>query len=219
MLKGQAQNGCTCYGLPVPEGIRFCKPCHRYWIDTRELTSVSAVIDRIFKKKSWSDAAEKDPVTAFNVLNARERGERIDKYLERFVITGELDIDEDERADVVQRLDMIIPWWNSHMPEDAVITPQKVVYSEEDGVAGTMDFLIDDGEGGGTVMDLKNTYSPEKAWALQVGAYMTYADAGQGSVLHVTKDRIFLIKYDPSACIRIWEQAMDWWKAIQEIEK
>jgi len=187
--------------------IRYRPQDHRYThIPTgRELTSVSRVIQRIYAVKSWDGA---DP---WKVEHARIRGTAVDRVMSVYLKEGSIVIREpleiQERVVIAQRL-FEEQFAGQHA--DA----QVIVYSLEDGVAGTMDFWINRK----VIADLKCTWAVESSWALQLGAYATYAapPPERLGVLHV-HPKVYRnggkwIEYPVDLCRQFWASAIRWWK-------
>jgi hypothetical protein len=173
------------------------------------------VIKTVYPKKSFDDAPEE------RVAFARERGVRVDRYLAEFVEKGTVTIAPGEWDEVKQRFEICAEWWEGAMAGIDEVKAQPILYSIEDGVAGTPDFLVRNGRL--CVLDLKNTYNPEKAWKLQLGAAAEYANADEVCILHVSpkvhkKTGCKLIEYDAAECRELWRSAVAWWKCIQRIE-
>lgn len=200
---------CCCGSIGNRDGIRFCAPDHRYWLDDRELVSVSKVIATCYPKKSW------DGVDRAVVERARTRGERVDRYLSEYVATGNVTLNPGEWREVDERVEIAVKWWDQNIRGRVHV--QKILHSERDGIAGTADFVIGD-----SVIDLKNTAQLEKSYKLQMGAYGEYADAGSLHVLHVNpklyKEGCRLIAFDRDACRDLWRKAVTWFQTIREIE-
>ena len=194
----------------VQGDIRFRESTHEYFhIPTgRKLASVSQVINTVFNLKSW------DGVDPAIVENARIRGSAVDAYLTRYVRNQRLDI-LNELEDVTQRVVIAHRIWEQEF-HGLPAEPQKIVYSLEDGIAGTMDFFVDNR----IVVDLKNTYSLEKSVVLQLGAYVEYAPVdpppSRCGIIHVSP-KVYRnggkwIEYDVAMCRTYWRAAVDWWQ-------
>lgn len=197
---------CTCGSVGNKNGIRFCAKCHRYWNDDTELASVSSVIRDIYPKHSWDKA---DPA---KVAHAKERGIRVDRYLTEYLSTGRVTMNPGEWREVQDRFDMVTEWCEKNLR--GRVESQVIVYSTRDGVAGTADIRISD-----TIIDLKNTWSIEKSYALQMGAYGEYGDAANLHVLQVKQEGIRLVPFDRDYCTLLWRQGVGWWKSIKELER
>lgn len=203
---------CFCGAEKRPDIFR-CEH-HRYWRNGVEYTSVSRVISAVYPKKSW------DGVDPSVIANARERGERVDKYLTTYIETGSVTPDEIERVDVRERLDCVIEYWNKHLL-GLPFKAKQIVYSDKWKIAGETDFLCM--ADGGIVIDLKNTAQIERSYALQVGAYRSLASVELGGILHVNP-RVYKREggcrfvMTPAECVEWWENAVRWWQSLQAME-
>jgi hypothetical protein len=193
--------------------VRFDAEAHRYFLGSRELKSVSAIIRTVYSPKSW-DGVDPDVVE-----KARDRGERVDKYLSAYVGAGNVIIPYGESDDVKERFEIAARLWDQAYPNGIAVHVQHIVYSEEDGIAGTADFLVD----GETIVDLKNTYRPEHSWKLQIGAYSAYSGATNARVLHISPkvhpSGGTWLKYNVADCKAIWQDAVKWYKRTLEMER
>lgn len=199
--------------------IRFRDLDHSYThIPTgKKLTSVSRVISTVYSIKSW------DGVKPEIIENAKLRGIAIDRLLseyvrERVLSLNPVDPYDEEALDLRLRILTAHRIWEdefSGLPAE----PQLIVYNLVDGIAGTMDFFVDRR----VVVDLKNTYSKEPgSWALQIGAYCSYAPAPveRAGIIHIspkvyTKDGGRWLEYDVDECRKYWRMAVEWWKETQ----
>ena len=198
--------------LGTQSEVRFDAENHRYWLGPRELKSVSAVIRTVYSPKSW-DGVDPDVVD-----RARVRGEAVDKYLSAYIANGNVVVPYGESDDVKERFEIAARLWDKAYPNGIAVQVQPIVYSEEDGIAGTADFIVD----GETVVDLKNTYRPEHSWKLQIGAYSAYSGARNARVLHVSPKvhpggGVWL-PYNVVDCKAIWQDAVKWYKRTLEME-
>ncbi len=194
--------------------IRYRPSDHSYThIPTgRRLASVSEVISTVYAKKSWDGA---DPQV---VENARERGVAVDRYLSQYIRDGAVTI-EDESEDITNRV-IVAHRLYEELFGGLLAESQVIVYSLDDMVAGTLDFLVDNC----VIADLKNTYNPERSWTLQLGAYATYAPepVKRAGIIHISpkvyKTGGIWIEYDVEGCKRYWQKAVSWWKDIQTLK-
>ncbi len=202
-------NGCCV----IRDDIHYCSTDHTYvHLPTkRKLTSVSKVIQCVYSTKTW------DGVDPSIIENARRRGDAVDKYMSQYIRERRVVV-EGEQSDVIERLKIAHRIWEQKF-SGLKAQPQKIVFSLEDGIAGTIDFLIE----GEIVADLKCTYSREHAWVLQLGAYLTYSDAHRGGVIHISPrtypDGGTWIEYNPDTCRHYWKMALAWWKETRSMEK
>jgi hypothetical protein len=187
--------------------VRFCDLHHRYFMGDVELDSVSRVIAKVYPKKSF------DGVNPAVIERARERGVRVDRYLEQYVSTGDVLTDLGEWIEVRERLDRCIKWWDQNMNGVKVIC-QPILFNARERVAGKPDFRIGD-----FILDLKNTASPEPSWKLQFGGYAEMGNAQKIGALHSTKDAVRLYEYNAAECRDLWNRALDWRAAIAELER
>lgn len=197
--------GCTCGSIGRTDGIRFCEPCHRYWLDDRELVSVSKVLRTVYP----IDYSGVDPVV---LENARIRGVQVDKYFSTYLKIGTVTTEPNERNDVLDRLERLINWWEQRNWH--AVDVQRIVYSLEDGIAGTFDFGTSD-----LILDLKNSFKIEPTYSLQIGAYSSYDGKREAGIVHVTKKDVRLVTYDAKKIREQWRKAADWFKTRMELEK
>lgn len=196
----------------VQGDIEFCRERHTYLhVPTKKkLTPVSHVIQRVYSTKSWDGV---DPAV---VENARRRGDAVDGYMARYVREQRVVIAAGERSDVVERLVVAHRVWETNF-SGMQAESQKIVFSVEDEVAGTMDFHIP-----GIVVDLKCTYYTEVAWILQLGAYGEYSQSDRGGIIHVSPKTYpeggRWLEYDMDVCKGYWRQALAWWKQTKSME-
>jgi hypothetical protein len=199
----------------IQDGIRFRSRDHSYThIETGvRLASVSEVISTVYAKKSW------DGVSPEIVETAKIRGIAVDYWMTRYLREGSITI-EGESYDVRDRVNVAVRIFESQFAGLQAET-QKIVFSLDDLVAGMVDFWID----GRIVVDLKNTYSTEKGWLLQLGAYCTYVPqpVERCGVLHVSpkvyKQGGMWIEYDVELCRSYWRAAVEWWKLTRQFGK
>lgn len=180
----------------------------------KKLASVSSVIQTVYSTKSWDGV---DPAV---VENARIRGSAVDRYMTAYVRDSRLELSGDEGEDVQNRVRIAHRIWEEQfhgMPAEA----QKIVYSLEDGVAGTMDFFVNRS----IVVDLKSTYNLEKGVLLQIGAYVEYAPSEEierAGIIHVSpkvyKDGGRWVEYSIPECLRYWRMAVSWWKETKSMK-
>ncbi len=193
---------CTCGSIGRTDGLRLCTVHHAYWLNDRELVSVSKVIRTVFP-------TDYSAVPPGILENARVRGERVDRYFSNYLNTGHIRIEAGERSDVVERLTLLINWWDkSGLTAQTV---QKPVYSERDGVAGTMDVRT------AGVLDVKVVSALQPSYALQLGAYADMDNADEAGIIHVTAKECRFIPYDVNQCKAWWRQGCEWWKEMQRI--
>lgn len=197
---------CECESIGAPLQVRYCDEHHSYFYGDRRLNSVTSII----KFMCPTDYSAVDPVV---LENARTRGVLVDRYFCEYLRSGHLHIDADEREDVKDRLKLLIPWWDRQGFE--IHEVQEIVFSKEDGVAGCLDLRIGI-KSGSAVYDLKVVSSLQKAYGLQLGAYLTYGNADEAGIVHVTKDKCRLVKYDAEKCKRHWKTLIDAFNLIQE---
>jgi hypothetical protein len=183
---------------------------YRHQPTNKKLTSVSAVIGCVYAAKSW------DGVPPAVIENARVRGVAVDRYMSQYVRDREITI-ENETQEVVERTKAAHRIWEEQfhgLPAQA----QVIVYSLEDGIAGTLDFYVDNR----IVVDLKNTYTKEISWVLQVGAYAEYSgNAERAGVIHISpqvypKGGVW-IEYDVQLCRYYWRRAVGWWQETKQM--
>jgi len=196
----------------VQGDVRFREHDHTYiHVPTNtKLASVTKVINTIYSPKSWDNA---DPAV---VENARVRGEAVDRYISEYIREGRVQI-EGESPDVQRRVVSAVAIFEEQfagLPAES----QVIVHSLEDGVAGMMDVWVNRK----IVVDLKNTYSIEKSWILQIGAYAEYAPEPpeRAGIIHINpkiyKNGGMWIEYDVGGCRRYYRKAVEWWKETQK---
>lgn len=198
----------------VSGDVRFRPSDHSYLhIPTMtKLAPVSRVIDTVFATKSWEGA--KTEV----VDNARYRGQVIDRYMTEYVRSSKLTVEDDD-PDIINRLTVAHRIWESEFHGLPAKT-QKIVFNLKDGVAGTMDFWVDQR----IIADLKVTYNVEKKWILQLGAYAEYApeEPERAGIIHVSpkvyKTGGIWMEYDVAACRRYWRKAVEWWEESKSMK-
>ncbi len=179
----------------------------------RKWISVSRVIDSVLKKSF-------DGVDPAVLANAAERGRKTEDYCTAILKDGYVIIPEGEREDVRDRVKAFYDWFSTVKP--ALIASQKIVHGEVDGVAGCLDYLWV-GHQGRTLADLKCTAQPEKSWALQLGAYVTYCDVetDECGILHLNpkfKNGWIWRAYDPMIVKSQWASALNWFKTLQSLK-
>lgn len=219
----EAQELCACQLIKRTDGLVWCcTECHRYWKNDKRLTSVSKVTNALLP----TDFSGINPV----VLEcARLRGIFVDTYFCEWLadplnVMPLADVvpmvapkfperGEQHAADTVQRIERLLEWWQKSGMR--CLATQKVVHSEVDGVAGMMDLSTDRG-----IFDLKCVSELRPVYALQLGAYASYDDlAPQGvGIIHVQKDRIKMVPYDPAKVRRQWRAAVDWFNTAKELQ-
>ena len=168
-----------------------------------------------------------DPVT---LEVARLRGIFVDTYFSEWMTdpTGVLNLTdayiimaeqfprerEKNAEDTIHRIEMLLKWWlNMGMKAAAV---QQIVYSETDGIAGTFDLATED-----LILDLKCVSKLQPNYGLQLGAYSVMdpqafplRDVG---IIHVTKDKVKLVKYKTRQCRDQWKACLGWYKTLSEL--
>ena len=195
--------------------IQFDPTTHQYLHvpSRKKLTSVSNIISTIYSTKSWDKA---DPEV---VENARERGVAVDRHMSTYVREGTVTVDG-ESEDVLNRVIIAHRIYEEHFG-GLQAESQKIVFSVEDGIAGTLDFWVDRK----IIVDLKNTYSIEKSYILQIGAYAEYCPVApkRCGVIHVSpkvyREGGRWIEYDGDTCRKYWRKAVQWWKESIEMSK
>jgi hypothetical protein len=205
----------TFAGIPfdiVQGEIRFRESDHSYWHvpSRRNLTPVSTVISTVYGIKSW------DGVDRAIIDNAARRGMAVDKYMCKILRNGAATIQD--APDIQDRVVIAHRIYESEWPL-LPVEPQKIVYSLEDGIAGMIDFWINDE----ILIDLKCTHQVEKSWILQLGGYAHMAPIlpKKLGVLHV-QPKLYpeggsLLWYDIPTCIHYWRKAKAWWLDVQSM--
>lgn len=203
--------------LVIQGDVQFNRATHEYLhLPTKKkLVSVSSIIKTVYAKKSW------DGVDEAVIENARERGMKVDDYLATYITTGRVEIHEDERDDVKERVGIAVDLLEKHYGQRRKTESQVIVYDPDLGIAGCADIVID----GEEVVDLKSTYSPEVDWMLQIGGYAWLGKYFRTSILHVSP-RFYKkegvggkrLKYNATSAMFWWNDATAWWLKTKELE-
>jgi hypothetical protein len=209
---------CRC-GFEIRPDIWLC-PHYRYRKGKQEFTSVSKVIRTLLP----ADYSAVDPVV---LETARLRGVFVDTYFSEYLtdpanVIAPKDVgamvrdsfprDKDKYADdVVRRIEMLLNWWT--VQKFKATDVQRTVFSEQDGVAGTFDIGLEE-----MILDLKVVSDLQPSYKLQTGAYITYDTEGRDpGVIHVTKDKVKLVRYDAKQCRDSWKSCVAWYRASREL--
>jgi hypothetical protein len=214
---------CACQATPRADDIVWCcKACYRYWKGPHRLTSVSKVIHTLLP----TDYSAINPVV---LEGARLRGVFVDTYFCEWLtdpldviplrdvgsfIAPQFPVDGEKYAgDTMHRIEMLLEWWQKSGIK--CLSAQKIIHSDDDGIAGTMDLSTDRG-----IYDLKCVSRLQPAYGLQLGAFASYDDsAGQGlGIIHCTKDRVRLVPYDAAKCKRQWRSCVSWFNTAKELQ-
>jgi hypothetical protein len=216
---------CACGSIGAPETIRRCDEHWTYWLGDRRMESVS----RVIKTLCPADYSKVDPI----VLEvARLRGQFVDTYFSEWlqdphgvehpgrvhrIIADQFPRDHEENAaDTVCRIMALMDWWKASGLKATAV--QKTVFSESEGIAGTFDLATED-----TIIDLKCVSKLQPNYSLQLGAYLQmesddWLNKG-AAILHVTKEKVRLVKYDPMRCLAQWRSAVNWYSTLKELTK
>lgn len=197
--------------------IQLDEASHTYSLYGKPFVSVSKVIDAVMKK-SW------EGVPAEVLANAAERGSIVEGYTTEMLRTGYVTPPNTERDDVLARMEGVERWYQTMNP--VLIDAQRKVYSEELGVAGTLDYLLRIGNGicvGRWLVDMKCTAQAEKSWILQLGAYLDLLgeEVDGAAVLHINPSfaKGFIFRaYEVEAAKRQWRTALNWYRTLQELK-
>lgn len=210
---------CTC-GLEVRPEIWLC-PHHIYRKGTQTFTSVSKVIKTVLP----ADYSKVDP-TVLEI--ARLRGTFVDSYFSEWLVNpdGMMDLTtveqmiapefprdgEKHAKDTTNRIDMLLDWWIGKNWKVRAV--QKIVYREAHGVAGQLD--VDTEE---MIVDVKCVAELQPNYKLQLGAYHEYSGDTRDPVgiVHVTKDKVKLVKYAANDCGNHWLSCVDWYLRLGEL--
>jgi len=202
----EIQEVCVC-GLEERAEIWMC-PHHRYFKGKKEFTSVGRVIKTLLP--STYDGV--DPAV---LEHARVRGERVDAYFSEYLRSGTVTLNAGEWQEVLSYLEKLIAWWDKQNLHAVKI--QEIVYSESDGIAGTLDIRTTD-----AIWDTKCVSQLQPSYSLQLGAYAVYIDNRKSlpyvGVIHVTKNGVRLVDYNPAKCAEQWERALGWYKTVTELK-
>jgi hypothetical protein len=213
---------CYCSSFEKPDGkLRFCADHHRFFIDDRELPSVTKVLKACWPVKPNFAAAPPDVLE-----NARQRGSDLDALCSAYV-AGTLDrIPKGTREDVKELFLKAQPWFDEALKTGPLKTQERLT---DGNIAGITDFT-----GAAIVFDLKGTYDIEPYYPVQVGGYIQLYEAQYqrkveaAGILHVTarltKPR--WIPLDPEECLtdwkilrRTWEMAQRRLRPLEAVEK
>ncbi len=201
-MLSQTDPSCTCGSIGNTDGVRFCAPCHAYWLNDRRLTSVTAVIKAVWPlRKSFEYA---DPTV---LEHARERGIRVDRYFEHYLKYGTVLIPNGEWMDVIELTQGVIKWWNAQ----TFPAPRTQVIVHDNEVAGMVDLLFPD-----HVVDLKCVSAIDPTYALQLGAYTDLAGLGAANpgVIHANSKGIKLIEFNVLQCVEDWRICKAMWQMV-----
>lgn len=200
---------CQCGSIGA-SGVRLCVDHHRYWNGDKELTSVSRIIRDTWPLKKSFEAA--DPAV---LEHARERGIRVDTYFQEYLTTGMVRIKSGEWKEVVDRLMSLRIWWENQHVED--VATQMILHNDE--YAGTPDFVTTDSD----IWDLKNVYSLDTTYWLQMGAYAslhieTHGHIGRLGLIHVNPrltNGIQFVPVDLDEALHDWQITVDMWRMVK----
>src|SRR5207247_3113843 len=176
----EIQEVCVC-GLEERTNIWRC-PHFRYYKGKKEFTSVGRVIKTLLPPAY-------DGIDPAVLEHARIRGERVDSYFSEYLRSGTVTLNAGEWQEVSSYLERLIHWWDKQNLHAAEV--QKIVYSETDGIAGTLDIRTKD-----AIYDVKCVSQLMPNYSLQVGAYALYADSKNlpdVGIIHVTKSGVRLV--------------------------
>ncbi len=183
---------------------------HVYTLDGRPLVSVTRVIDALIKKSF-------DGVSPETLKNAADRGLLVEQYATELMRNGFVNT-VSERDDVNDRMDCFERWWFNAKPK--LLVAQKMVFSEIDGTAGTLDWVLTIGAKT-YIVDCKCTAQPERTWILQLGAYYTMLPAPEidrVAILHINpkySDGYIWREYDPELAAMHWQRGLAWYNSLQ----
>lgn len=185
---------------------------HAYTLEGKPLISVSRVLDTVIKK-SFEGV---DPEV---LRNAAARGTLVERYATEWLATGGVVVPADERQDVIDRLEGFARFVDAFNPK--LVVAQQLVWDSEQGIAGMLDFILEI-QGVEWLVDMKVTASPEKAWALQLGAYLALSrHAGPAAILHINPkyaNGYMWREYDSAACVKQWGAALAWYRVLEQLK-
>src|SRR5881396_895248 len=124
---------CVC-GLEERAEIFRC-PHFRYFKGKKEFTSVGRVIKTLLPPAY-------DGIDPAVLEHARIRGERVDQYFSEYLRSGTVTLNAGEWQEVLSYLERLINWWDKQGVQVAKV--QEIVYSESNGIAGTLDLRMKD---------------------------------------------------------------------------
>lgn len=170
---------CVCHIIGERDVLRFAECHHRFFLNDRELPSVTKILRACWPVKPDFSAAPADVLE-----NARIRGSALDELCSAYV-AGKLDrIPAGTREDVKDLFLKALPWFDEALKTGPLKAQERLT----DGfVAGITDFT-----GEAIVFDLKGTYDIEPYYPVQVGGYIELFEAQYkrqveaAGILHVT---------------------------------
>lgn len=168
-------------------------------------TSVSAVIKSVLP----TDFSGVPPEV---LENARLRGVFVDETFCAWLNGKCPVIPKGTDQDWVNRLQMLIEWWNKNM--DGEWETQVTLSDEANLIAGTVDLR---NRAEKRKLDLKVVSELQPAYSLQLGAYGWMEETEAIGIIHVTKDRVRLVKYDLDDCCNTWVTALFWYQAKKRL--
>lgn len=189
---------------------------HSYAIGGKPLIAVSRVIDAVLKKSF-------DGVDPAVLANAAERGQRTEDYCTTILETGRVEIPAGERQDVIERVRCFWKFYQQGRPK--ILAKQLMVWDEEDGIAGKLDWLLwFPREKTCVLTDCKCTSQAEKSWALQVGAYASYCpdhySVDATAILHINpsfaQGYIWRL-YNLELAVQQWKSALNWYRTLEQL--
>lgn len=172
-----------------------------------------------------------DGVDEETLRRAAKRGSLVEQYATELMRTGGIQVtwegageDDEMRSGVMDRLEIFERWWSQRKP--ILHESQKLVFSEVDGIAGTLDWIIGFPETDDVfLVDCKCTAQPERTWILQVGAYLSMLESDYTvvvpAVLHINpkyKDGYIWREYDMAKACAYWQRALAWYRILQELK-
>jgi hypothetical protein len=193
----QVALACTCSEIRERDKLHMCIACHIYWINDKQLTSVSRILKDCFP-------ATYDGVAPEVLENARDRGVQLDALISAYVVGKLTEFPVGTRHDVIDLFEKFQGWWDRQGFK--TIEAQVVVHDSE--VAGTIDLRAD-----GFKFDVKCTYDLLYTHHIQIGGYSQLDENPTGAIIHITKRlKAPRIIETPTQAYEDWMTTRDFWK-------
>lgn len=203
---------CTCHDIRVKDELHFAECHHRFWLNDKELPSVTKILKSCWPVKPDFSAA--DPAV---LENARQRGAELDSLLSAYV-AGKLDrIPAGTREDTKELFLKAQPWFDDAMSKFGL---RSQVVVNDGKVAGILDFCAD---GPVVILDLKGVHTLEAYYEIQVGGYIDLYERQYkrlveiAGILHITArfSRPLWVPLDVDECRRDWRIVRETWEMAQ----
>lgn len=211
-MGGSAEMICTCHTIGEKDKLRFAECHHRFWMNDRELPSVTKILRSCWPVKP--DFAAADPAV---LENARQRGSDLDALLSAYVSGSLTCIPAGTREDVKDLFLKTQPWFDDAMSKFGLRSQVAVTDGE---IAGILDFCAD---GPVVILDLKGVHTLEAYYEIQVGGYIDLYEKQYrrqvevAGILHITArfSKPRWIPLDVDECRRDWRIVRQTWEMAQ----